>query len=145
MAQLADLVNYIGLVVVVPVMIENALYLFMFERVKKICILWRWEFETKTLSFQFLDRMTVTTMFLPFISVLAYSVLLFTIFFAGEILHSNCLQLSDIIYESEWYRYPHDIKRSILIVMIRAQQPYHLSIYGILKFRSTKFVEVRCK
>lgn len=72
-------------------------------------------------------------------------VFLFILFFSGQTLQANLLELSDNIYQSEWYRYPRSVQRCVPIMMMQAQHPFHLSIYGVLTLRLPNYVEVRAE
>lgn len=67
---------------------------------------------------------------------------LFVVFYIGQKLHSNLLELSDEIYQLEWHRYPRSLRRCAQLMMIRAQRPFYLSAYGIMPFTLANFVRV---
>lgn len=68
--------------------------------------------------------------------------ILFVIFSIGQQVQTNLLGLSDVIYQSEWYRYPCNLKRFVLLMMMRTQQPFYLSAYGVLALNLKNFVAV---
>lgn len=63
-------------------------------------------------------------------------------FGAGQHFHSNMESLSGIIYQTEWYRYPQSVRRFMPMVILRAQQRFHLSAYGVMKLNLGNFVNV---
>lgn len=69
-------------------------------------------------------------------------VLLAILFYLGQKFHMNALNLSGAIYQSEWYQYPHRVQRCVLLIMIRSQQPFYLSGYGMIELHLENFVSV---
>lgn len=69
-------------------------------------------------------------------------ILLAILFYLGQKYHSNVNELSDAIYQSAWYRYPRTLQYFVLNIMIRSQQPFHLSAIGIIKLNLENFVGV---
>lgn len=81
-------------------------------------------------------------MILPIAGIATTLNLLFFLFFFGEILHTDLLELSERIYQSEWYRYPVCTQRFVLIMIMRAQHSFHVSAYGIVRCNLENFVGV---
>lgn len=96
-------------------------------------------------SFQY-DRTAVFyVMILPIAGIATTLNLLFFLFFFGEILHTNLIDLSEMVYQTEWYRYPVCIQRFVLIVIMRAQHSFHVSAYGVVRCNLENFVGVSKK
>lgn len=93
-------------------------------------------------SFQY-DRTAVFyVMILPIAGIATTLNLLFFLFFFGEILHTNLIDLGQMVYQSEWYRYPLCTQRFVLIMIMRAQHSFHVSAYGIVRCNLENFVGV---
>lgn len=67
---------------------------------------------------------------------------LFVLFYTGQILHSNLLEMADKVFEAEWYRYPCIVQRCLLLMAMQTQRPFFISAYGILKFNLENFLRV---
>lgn len=67
---------------------------------------------------------------------------LFALFYLGQKMHCDLLELSDMIYQSDWYRYPRSVRRFVLLMILRSQQPVYLSAYGIMRLNLVNFVNV---
>lgn len=68
--------------------------------------------------------------------------MLFIFFYFGQILHTNLIDFSDTIYQSEWYRYPRSVQRFVLIMIMLAQKPFYVSAFGIIRCNLESFVAV---
>lgn len=67
---------------------------------------------------------------------------LFAFCYLGQILHSNLIDLPDVIYQSNWYRHTRYIQHFILLMLMRAQQPFYISAFGIMRGNLESFVGV---
>lgn len=77
------------------------------------------------------------------ISVIAYELLLlFALFFAGNKLHSDLMELHDMIYQSAWYTQSSRVQRLLLLMMIRAQRDFYIGAFGLMKCDLQNFVGV---
>lgn len=77
--------------------------------------------------------------------ILAFVSLLLTLaiyFYLGQRFHSNLIDLSDAIYDTEWQQYPRSIQRFVQLMMMRSQRPFYLSAYGLLELNLENFVGV---
>lgn len=79
---------------------------------------------------------------MPLIVCVFTLVLLFIIFFIGQTIQSNAMSLSNVVYHSEWYRYPNIIRRAFPLILMRSQQPFCPSAYGIIELQLVNFVQV---
>lgn len=52
------------------------------------------------------------------------------------------MDLSDTVYQMEWYRYPRSVRRFVLLMILRAQKPFYLSAFGILPLSLEVYVGV---
>lgn len=68
--------------------------------------------------------------------------LLFILFGMGQQFHSSLKELSNTIYQTEWYRYPLSVQRSAQLMMIRSQRPFFLSVFGMMALNLENFVGV---
>lgn len=68
--------------------------------------------------------------------------LLYIFFYFGQKLNSNLLELSDMIYQSEWHQYTPSVRRFVLLMIMKAQRPVYLSAYGLIELNSENFVNV---
>lgn len=68
--------------------------------------------------------------------------MIFAFSYIGQKVHSDLMNLSDMLYQSEWYRYPRSVRRVLLLMMVRAQHPFYLSAYGIMRCTLENFVRV---
>lgn len=78
----------------------------------------------------------------PILAILFSLQLIFAFFDIGQKMHSDLMDVSDMLYQSEWYRYPCSVRRFVLLMMIRAQQPFYLSAYGVMRCTLENFVRV---
>lgn len=63
-------------------------------------------------------------------------------YFLGQEIHSDLLQLSDDIYQSEWYHYPRSVRQFVWLMMLRAQQPFFVSAYGVMELNLENYLAV---
>lgn len=94
------------------------------------------------LLFQLKDSPSIEDLELPILAVGCFSNNLFTIFYFGQILRTNLLELSDAIYESKWYKHPHYIHRCTSTMIMQAQRPFYLSAFGIMRCNLENFLGV---
>lgn len=134
--------NAILLLTIVPFTICVCGALIMFERVSKTdqclrisSLFFLRIFSTREIIF-FYDLQ------MAFLGFCASFFLLFILFKLGQILHTDLKTLSDTIYETEWYRYPLSIQRSLQLMMMRSQRPFFLSASGIMALNLENFVGV---
>lgn len=66
----------------------------------------------------------------------------FILFNSGQEFHTNSARFGDIIYKTEWYRYPRSLQRFVQLVIMRYQRPYYLSVFGVMAFHLENFVRV---
>lgn len=58
--------------------------------------------------------------------------ILFLYCFFGNKLTDDLLSMNDLVYESEWYHYPVQTQRYLILIMARAQQPFYISAYNVM-------------
>lgn len=63
-------------------------------------------------------------------------------FYIGQKFHTQLYELSYIGYETEWYRYSSHVRRFLLLMIMRSQQPFYLSAYGIMELRMQNYINV---
>lgn len=63
-------------------------------------------------------------------------------YYLGQRIHSNMMDLSDTIYQTEWYQYPRSVRRFVLLMMMRSQRPFHLTANGLIRMNLENFVRV---
>lgn len=68
--------------------------------------------------------------------------LLFFLFLLGSKLNSDLTNLCDTAYQSDWYRQSRSARRFVLLMMIRARQPFYLSGYGVIVLNLRNFIGV---
>lgn len=69
-------------------------------------------------------------------------ILLGLTFFMGQRIHTNAMSLNDAIYQTHWPGYPLSVRRYVVLMMLRSQQSYYLSAYGIMQLHLENFVQV---
>lgn len=79
---------------------------------------------------------------MPIIAASFAATELFAIFYIGQQMHSNLLNLVDAMYQSKWYRYQRTAKLCILLMMKQSQRPFYLSVFGVITFELETFVKV---
>lgn len=100
----------------------------------------------KSIIFQDSHTLSNLDLLIPIGAVFFALQMLFIFFYFGQKVHSDLMALSDMIYQSEWYRYPRSVRRFVLLMMMRAQTPFYLSAYGgIMKCTLANFVRVSNK
>lgn len=94
------------------------------------------------LHFQYKGSDFFSDLQMPFSASIFPLIILFIYFYMGQKFHSNSMNLSDAIYQTEWHRYPRSVRRFVLLIILRSQKPFYLSSYGILKLNLKNFVGV---
>lgn len=56
--------------------------------------------------------------------------------------HSNVMDLGSAIYQTEWYRYIRNVQHCILLMIMRSQQPFYLSAFGVMALNLNDFVRL---
>lgn len=64
------------------------------------------------------------------------------IFYLGQKFNTISMNLSDMIYQSEWYLYPQSVRRFMLIMLMRSQRPFCVRAYGVMELNLENFVRV---
>lgn len=80
---------------------------------------------------------------MPIWTILFVLSLLSIFFYLGQRLHSLLMSLCEMIYGSKWYQYPHIAQRYVLLMLMRAQEPFYISAYGIVKCDLETFLTAR--
>lgn len=60
----------------------------------------------------------------------------------GQVFRTKLIDLSDTIYQSEWYRYPRSVQRLLHLMVMKSQQPFDLSAFGIIALNLENYVGV---
>lgn len=89
--------------------------------------------------------MTLIHEILPLLTVALLLELLLVLFYFGQMLHSNLINLSELIYQSDWYQYPRSVQRFVRLMIMRAQKQFYISAYGILSCHLENFAGVSQK
>lgn len=114
--------------------------LLIIEKVVEIA----YSYRNKAISiFQYTGSNIVDDLLVPIMSSVFPLITLTLLFYMGQIFHSNVMELNREIYQLKWYQYPRSIRRIVLFMMIRSQQPFFLSAYGIVELHLENFVGVR--
>lgn len=79
---------------------------------------------------------------MPIMAIMFTMELLFIFFYFGHILTTQLLNLCDLIYYSEWYRYPLKVQQCIPIMLQRSQKRFYISGYGIMACNLENFLGV---
>lgn len=79
---------------------------------------------------------------MPMVGTVFPLILLAILFYLGENFHTISMNLTDVIYQMKWYQHPGSVRRFLVIMMIRSQQPFYLSAYGIMKLNLENFLRV---
>lgn len=78
----------------------------------------------------------------PILAFSSFMIILAFLFYMGQRFHSNLMHLSVAVYQSEWYQYPRSVQCFVLLMMMRSQQPFYLSAYGMMRLNLETFVGV---
>lgn len=92
--------------------------------------------------FQYSGTVSLYELQMPYLATIFSLLILLTLFYFGQKVHTNLLELSDVIYQLEWYRYSPRVRRFMLLMLLRAQQPFYLSAYGIMALNLENYVGV---
>lgn len=92
--------------------------------------------------FQYSSSISTLDLQISIVSILFSLKMLFICFYVGQKLHSDLMGLSDMIYQSDWHRYPPSVRRFQLLMMMRAQQPFYLSAYGVVRCTLENYIGV---
>lgn len=79
---------------------------------------------------------------MPATSAMMYLNILHIFFYMSQKYNTNSMELSNAIYQTEWYQYPRSVQLFVLHMMMRSQQPFFLSAYGIMSLNLESFVGV---
>lgn len=93
-------------------------------------------------TFQYSGSVTIYDLQIPFLASVFPLILLAGLFYLGQKFHTISMRMSDAIHQIEWYHYPHSVQRFLLIMILRSQQPFYLSAYGIMELNMENFVGV---
>lgn len=47
----------------------------------------------------------------------------------GQVFSTRLIDLSYAIYQSEWYRYPRDVRRLVQLMIMKSQQPFDSALW----------------
>lgn len=64
------------------------------------------------------------------------------LFYIGESFHLTVMEVSHAIYRLEWYRYPRNVQRLLILMILRAQEPFYLSAFDIVEVNLRNFLGV---
>lgn len=153
MHQLADVMNVIILITVTPCSISICASLFVIETVNFSIVLadgwWRDHCSFMFFAFFWLFKLfqfnEIGETFYPMAVIISELETLFIFFYFGQMCHSNLINLGDLIYKSDWHHYPHSVQRCVLMMIMRAQQPFYISAYGIIRCDLETFLAVSRK
>lgn len=81
-------------------------------------------------------------MILPIGGIATCLNLLFILSYFGQILHTNLNDMSEMMYQSEWYRYPNSVQHFVMFMMMRGQRSFYISAYGMMHCNLENFVGV---
>lgn len=79
---------------------------------------------------------------MPLIAGIFGLVILLIYSYLGERFSANLLGLSGVIYQSEWYRYSKRVRRYLVLMMVRSQQPFYLNAYGLMTLNLANYIGV---
>lgn len=99
-------------------------------------------FNFNFLDFKYSAAISFLDLQLAMNAILYELVFLLFFFFIGEKLRLDLMNLADMIYQLEWYRQSRYGQRFIILMMMRAQQPFHLSAYGIFQLELRNYLSV---
>lgn len=94
------------------------------------------------ISFILQNTMHLTEILNIFVMLFWASVQIFIFCELGENLTERFNRIPIIIYDSEWYNFPKDVRRALPTVMIAAQQPMVLQGFANLKCTRESFKKV---
>lgn len=79
---------------------------------------------------------------MPILAVMTASGLLFILFSLGQWLSTSPASLSDMIYQSQWYRYSLKPRIFVQFLIMRSQRKYSLSAFGAMALNLSNYVSV---
>lgn len=144
MNRLKSLMNMIILSTVVPFGLCTCVSMFIIEKVETankkemenvfnhVPIIW----------FQYSGTNLIYDLQMPVLAAIFPMIILYILYYMGEKFHSNFLGLSDAAYQAKWYQCPRNVRRFLQLMMMRSQQKFYFSAYGILPCTLEKFVGV---
>lgn len=95
-----------------------------------------------SLHSQYLDESSISELQFPiFVDSLALFNL-FLLFYIGQKLHSEMADSVHTIYASKWHHYPRSVRRFVLLMMMRAQKPFHLTACWFIRMNLERYVDV---
>lgn len=93
-------------------------------------------------NFQNTGNDSIYDLRIPILTTIFPLSLLFIFFYLGQNIHSNSMDLSNMVYQTDWHRYPRSVRRFVLLMILRSQKPFYLSAYGIMTLNYENYVTV---
>lgn len=91
------------------------------------------------------EQFNLSTIFIAAFTLFYIIEVLFVLCYFGNILTISLVSVSDTIYKSEWYNYPTDCQRFLIIMIRRAHKPYRISAFGLMPCTLENFKSVCCE
>lgn len=98
-----------------------------------------------SIQFQYTGNAIIYDLQMPFNAACFANNLLFILFNLGQMFHSKLIGLTDTIYQTEWHRYPRNVRRFVQLVIMRSQRPFYLSAFGIIELNLENYIAVSTK
>lgn len=92
--------------------------------------------------FQYSGNNFAADLQIPIITLTAPLITMFVHFYIGQKFHLQLIHLGEMVYQSEWHRYPSYVKRYLLMVIMRSQKSYFLSAFGVMTLCFENYVAV---
>lgn len=94
------------------------------------------------MNFQYSGTSFISELQMPFCTSVLTLIFMFIFYYMGQMWHSRLMNFSDLIYETKWHRYSCPLRPIVLLMMMRSQQPFYFSAYGIMALNFENFVNV---
>lgn len=79
---------------------------------------------------------------MPLFGICGATTLLFVFFCLGQMFHTKLTDVGSIVYETEWHCYSRNTRRFVLLMIMRSQQAFYLSIFGLMPMTLENFAGV---
>lgn len=78
----------------------------------------------------------------PILAIIFNMTGLAIVFFLGQRIHTNMMSIADGLSQTMWYKCPLKVQRIILLMIMRSQQPFYLTAYGVVDLTLQNFLVV---
>lgn len=139
--RLIDVMNMVIFVMIPPYSMCASFGIFIIAMVRKYLIV-KSQSEIILVHFQHASSNFFSDLQMSFLASIFGLSMLFAFSYVGQKIHSDAMDLGNVVYQTKWYRYPLKIQQYLRLMLLRSQQPVHLSGYGTMQLNLRNYVGV---